>query len=105
MLGDLRVSIPAHRGVNLMDQRHYSYTYEQLKKSMLSGSIRAKGAYIKVGSGPPQQMDKPQRTLSKYPIITKKRSAVKIEEPKFDEFIFSDEQFAEEMSREFDDDF
>lgn len=105
MLGDLRVKIPAYRGVNLMDKRHYSYTYEQLKESMQSGSIHAKSAYIKVGKGPPQAMESERRTLSKYPIITKTRSAVKIEEPKFDEFVFSDEEFAEEMSREFDEDF
>jgi hypothetical protein len=101
MLSDLRVKIPARRGLNLLS-KHYSFTYEQLKESMHSGSIHKKSAYIKVGQGPPQQAEPVQKTLSKYPIITKKRSVVKIEEPKFDEFVFSDEQFAEDMSREFD---
>jgi hypothetical protein len=72
MLGDLRIKIPARRGVNLMDKRHYSYTYEQLKESMQSGSIYTKQAYIKVGKGPPQEADPARRTISKYPIITKK---------------------------------
>lgn len=100
MLSDLRVKIPARRGLNLLG-KHYSFTYEQLKESMQSGSIHRKSAYIKVGKGPPQQADQAQRTLSKYPIIRTTRSAVKIEEATFDEFAFSDEQFAEEMSYEF----
>ena len=104
ILSDLRVKIPARRGLNLLS-KHYSFTYEQLKKSMLNGSIHAKSAYIKVGKGPPQKVDPPQRMISKYPIVRKPRSAVKIEEPKFDEFVFSDEQFAEQMSQEFDDEF
>ena len=47
-LSDLRVKIPARKGVNLLDQKHFSYTYEQLKESMLNGSIYAKSKYIKV---------------------------------------------------------
>ena len=50
---DLRVVIRAGTSVNLMDQRHYSFTYEQLQKSMESGSLAAKKSQIALRNLPP----------------------------------------------------
>lgn len=102
-LSDLRVSIPARKGINLLDSKHYKYSYEQLKLSMTSGSIYKKRDKIKIGKGPPQVVPVGQRTISKRPLVRRSRTCVKIEEKtEFDdEFSFSDEEYAAAMSKEF----
>lgn len=102
-LGDLRVTIPPRKGVNLLDSNHFSFTYEQLKQSAESGSIFRKQNKIKIGAGPPQENSEPEKTLSKFPIMRRKRTAVKIKEEVFeDDLFFTDEQYAEQMANEFD---
>ena len=103
-LRDLGISVPARKGVNLLSN-HYQFSYDQVKKSMISGSIFAKKNIIKVSKGPPQESEEPDRTICKYPMIARRKmSATKVEEPTFDEFNFSDEQFADDMTRDFDED-
>ena len=53
---------------------------------------------IKIGKGRPQVSGAPKIQLSEHPIITRQRSAVKIEEPKFDELIFTDDEYAHMMA-------
>lgn len=50
-LGDLRVTIPAAKSVNLLS-KHYNYTLEQLEISAQSGSIYRKRKFIKVRNVP-----------------------------------------------------
>jgi len=103
-LRDLAISVPAKKGINLLS-KHYSFSYDQLKKSMTTGSIFIKRDKIKVSKGPPQENTPPDQTVCKYPIVMRRKIYVpEIEEVTFDEFNFSDEQFADEMSKEFDED-
>lgn len=106
-LSDLRVKVPAQSGINLLDKRHYSYTWEQLKESMESGSIYRKRNIIKIGKGPPQSMEPVQKTVSTRPIMIRKRTCVIVSEDSEydDEFAFSDETYADELSKEFGEDF
>jgi len=101
-LSDLALSIPAGRAYNLLDDKHFHYTIEQLKASMETGSLYKKRNRIKIGNGPPQSRKLPKLTVSKYPIEIRPRSATTVEEPVFDELIVSDSDYAEELAREFD---
>lgn len=62
-LRDLRLTIRAGKTVNLLDDRHYHYTLEQLQKSAKSGSIFAKSRMIKVREGKPQNVPKMVREV------------------------------------------
>lgn len=99
-LSDLRISIPHHSSLNLLDSRHYSYTYQQLKQSALEGSIFKKRDKIKVGKQPAEKPDPIKHTLSNRPMVRRKRSAVKVEKMEFEEFAMSDEEYAAEMARD-----
>jgi len=101
-LSDLAITIPAGRHWDLLDNKRFNFTIEQLKASMKSGSIYKKRDRIKIGKGPPQIVSLPPRKVSEYPIHVRPRSAVIVEDPQFDELIPSDQNYAEEMAREFD---
>ena len=101
-LSDLALTIGTRKAMNLLDKKHHTYTYEELKISMQSGSIFKKRHIIKIGKGPPEQPDK-KYELSTRPIQIRKRSIVNVNEtePDYDEMIWSDEQYADEMSADF----
>jgi len=101
-LSDLAITIPAGRHWDLLDSKRFTFTIEQLKASMKSGSIYKKRDKIKIGKGQPQIASLPKRVVSEYPIHVRPRSAVIVEDPQFDELIPSDQSYAEEMAREFD---
>jgi leucyl-tRNA synthetase len=100
-LSDLGITVPAGRSWNLLDSKHFKFTLEQLEKSNTSGSIFKKRDKIRHGTQH-HQVVKNKKELSTQPIQIRKRSAVKIDNSKFDEgdWMFSDEQFAEEMSKD-----
>lgn len=99
-LSDLALTIPAGRCYDLLNDNFY-YTIDQLKASLKSGSLYKKRDKIKIGKRRPQEVGLDKIELSKYPIITRNRSAIKIEEPAFDELIFSDDDYANEMANRF----
>jgi len=47
-LSDLNLTIRAKRTVNLLDNRHYNFTLEQLQLSLKSGSLFKKSNILKV---------------------------------------------------------
>jgi len=102
-LSDLALTIPARKAMNLLDKDHFSYTYEELKESMKSGSIFSKRHIIKVGDRPPVYPDANKKELSKRPIQIRVRSIVDVNmtEPEYDEMAWSDEKYADEMSTDF----
>lgn len=106
-LADLAVNIPAYRVVNLLDKKHYNYTFEQLEKSRLSGSLFAKRNMIKKRETPPPQLNQQSSIpfLQEAVIPSRERSVFVIKEEKYEELDFSneeqkkrDEAYAEENS-------
>jgi len=104
-LSDLGITIPSGRSWNLLDSRHFSFKIEDLEKSKNEGSLFKKRDKIRIGKMHqqiPPQKDKVE--LSNQPMQTKKRSAVKINDPNYEDgdWMFSDEEYAEEMSKDWD---
>jgi len=99
-LGDLALSIPRGRSYNLLDSRNFDYTEEQLVKSAESGSLWVKRHLIKMGIQPREEPKDEGPTISKQPIQIRKASAVKLEEPEYSDWLYSDEEFAHEMSED-----
>lgn len=97
-LSDLGLTIPAGRCYNLLDSKHFQYTLEKLKKSIESGSLYKKRDKIKFCKERPKFNNIRYKTLSKQPIQVRKRTAVVMDVPKYDELIFSDEKYAEEIA-------
>lgn len=91
-LADLALNIPAFRSVNLLDKRHYNYTFEQLEKSRLSGSIFAKRDKIKKRETPPQVIQPNMPFLQETFIPSRERSVYEIKEEKYEELSFEDDQ-------------
>jgi len=91
-LADLALNIKAFSTVNLLDQKHYKYTLEQLLKSKESGSLFIKKASISVRNVPP-----PVKKKDEIPIVyssfmpTRARSILEVENKDFADLILSDE--------------
>lgn len=98
-LSDLALTIPAGRCYDLLND-NFHFTIDQLKASLKNGSLYVKRDKIKIGKGRPKIIPPPSRELSEYPIITRNRSAVKVVEPKYEELIFSDEDYANQMAED-----
>lgn len=103
-LSDLAITVPAGRSWNLLDSKHFTFKVNELESSRATGSINAKRDKIKVGITHKQIHKSDGPELSKQPIQTRKRSAIKIEETKYneEEWLFSDEDYAAEMSQDYD---
>ncbi len=99
-LSDLALTIPRGESWNLLDAGHFTYTYEELLASLRTGSLFKKRHIIKIGKGPPVRLEAQQFEVSTRPIQIRKRSIVDVNEtePDYDEMIWSDEQYANEMS-------
>jgi hypothetical protein len=99
-LSDLALTIPAKSSMNLLDSRNFSLTYSQLEASATEGSLFKKRDKIKLGITHRQIESNSKIELSTQPIQTRRRSAVVIKEPEYKDWLFSDEEFANEMSEE-----
>ncbi len=97
-LADLSLTIPAWRRVNLLDQKHYHYTLEQLEASATSGSLFKKRDKFKISKVAPEPISSPKIEVSKHVRLTNPRSCVKIIEKNYPELPNSDEKFADEYS-------
>lgn len=95
-LADLNLTIKAYSSVNLLDKRHYSYTFDQLAKSVESGSVFKKRDKIVVRKIAPEVM-KANIPLTRETFIpSRERSVYTIKEENYEELNVSDEQFAED---------
>jgi hypothetical protein len=96
-LGDLRCKLPARKSVNLLGRRYY-YTKEQLELSAESGSLFKYKDKIKINIKyiPEKQLN----TISDCPRFNsnKKRSQIKMVEPKFEELQISETEFADDLT-------
>lgn len=91
-LADLALNIKAFSTINLLDDRHYKYTIEQLLKSQESGSLFKKRNKIAVRDIPPPDPEK-----NKVPIVygsiipDRTRSLFNIKEEEYEELKVSNE--------------
>lgn len=99
-LSDLALTIPAGRCYDLLND-NFSFSIEQLRTSMESGSLYKKRDKIKIGKGRPKTIEAEKHKVSEYPIVTRNHSAVKVGEPVFEDLAVSDDDYANEMAKEF----
>jgi len=102
-LKDLAYTVPARAHKNLLDERHFSYTREELEASQKSGSLFRKSNKIKVRAVPPPEPLKGGTFTSKEPLFMAQNpllSRIAITEPKYEELEISAEEIADELSNE-----
>lgn len=93
-LADLNLTIKAYSSVNLLDKKHYQYTFEQLTKSVESGSIFKKRDKIMVRKVAPDVL-KSNIPLNRETFMpSRERSLYVIRQENYEELNVSDEQFA-----------
>ena len=81
-LSDLRLTLRRGKTVNLLDQKHYSYTYEQLKESADNGSIKRKSSVIKVLERAPKPRPRMiLETKNDLHVLRRTNNAVKVNQP------------------------
>jgi hypothetical protein len=95
-LADLNLTIKAFSSVNLLDQKHYSYTLEQLQTSVKSGSIYNKRNTIKPRDVAPEIIKMNMPVIAETYIPSRERSVYSIKDEKYEELEMSDEDFAKE---------
>jgi hypothetical protein len=99
-LSDLYISVPAMSTVNLLDSKHYSFTFDQLQKSATEGSLFRKQKMIVLREIGPYSTNIPHSIQldTNSPMPQRSRSAYEIKEEKFEELEVSDEEFAEQTA-------
>lgn len=98
-LSDLALTIPSRQSYDLLS-KGFSYTKEQLEESAINGSLWHKRHLIKMGVTHSEKIQTKKYELSTQPIQVRKRSAVVLEEPKYNDWFYTDDEFADEMSEE-----
>jgi len=101
-LSDLRLTIKAGTTVNLLDSRHYPwYNKEMLEKSASQGSLKTKGAYLKLRRVAPDPPIRRALMVEELPALPKAlRSQVRIDKPYYEELDCSQEQAQVEYAAE-----
>lgn len=101
-LRDLGLTIPSKKSVNLLDDRHYSLSKEQLELSATSGSLYAKRDKILIRQTEPEAPIKPGIMVSKMPRFVAQnmqRTKIIVEDIKYEELLStSEEEFANDMT-------
>lgn len=95
-LSDLNLTIKARSSVNLLDSKHYSYTKEQLDKSVKEGSIFKKRNKIFVRKVAPIIEQKNVLFIKDTYIQSRERSVYSIKEEKYEELEMTDDEFIKE---------
>lgn len=96
-IDDLGVIIYPMRSLNLLDTKHNNITEEQLINSAKNGSLFKKKSAIIIRQVPPGVQKKNRIELKEDAILpTKKRSAVELDNIKYEELEVSDDTYAEE---------
>lgn len=94
-LTDLNITLKPFSSVNLLDNKHYQYTLQQLESSARQGSISKKKEKISVRKSHPD-MSKNNILMNNHSIPSRGRSVFNIKEEKYEELNISDEEFAKE---------
>jgi hypothetical protein len=91
-LSDLYISVPAMASVNLLDQRHYHFTEDQLLASQKSGSLFRKRHLLAVRKVPPQMIPMAQIVADPNAVIpTRTISTYEIKQQYYEELDIKDE--------------
>jgi hypothetical protein len=93
-LSDLNLTIKAFSSVNLLDRKHYSYTVEELQKSVSNGSLFKKRDKLIMRQTAPEMVKKNMLLNMDASIPNRERSLYDIKEEKYEELAVSDEEFA-----------
>ena len=101
-LGDLYLTIKSYKSVNLLDSKHYHYSWEQIYKSFSSGSIFKKRNKIVARKNPPH-IAKKTLVLDRNSVLpSREKSIFEIKQENYEELSLSDEQFAAENAEDID---
>jgi hypothetical protein len=101
-LGDIGLSIRPGQYYNLLDPKHFHYAYDRLAKSLESGSLfKKKNKIVYLGEEKPYFGKKEKMQMSTIPAVKPVRSIVEVIEPDYDQLLFSDESYANEISELF----
>jgi len=92
-IADLNLTINAYCSVNLLDNKHYDYTLDQLNKSATSGSIAKKKHCLSIRKNEPELIKINVPLLQETYISAQPRSILEIKDNKYDELKISDEDF------------
>lgn len=95
-LADLNLTVKAFTSVNLLDNKHYYYTLEQLQKSAQNGSLAKKNNLIKIRQIEPDHITVNVPFIQETYIPSRQRSIYDIKEEKYEELNISDEEFADQ---------
>lgn len=98
-LSDLGLTIPAHKSVNLLDKRHYSFNKEDLILSATSGSLFKKKSKVVVRKIPPAiEAPKIPEVDHNAIVPSRRRSIIQIEKIQYEELDISDDTFAQQAA-------
>lgn len=95
-LADLNLTIKAFTSVNLLDDKHYDYSLEQLQTSAEKGSLAKKKDKLVVRQFAPKVTQRNVALNRESMIPTRERSLYSIKEEHYEELAISDEDFAKE---------
>lgn len=95
-LSDLNLTIKPFSSVNLLDSKHYSYTKEQLDKSVKEGSIFKKRNKIFVRKVAPIVEKKTILSIKDTYIQSRERSVYSIKQETYEELEMTDDEFIKE---------
>lgn len=95
-LSDLNLTIKSFTTVNLLDQKYYSYTLDQLNKSAKDGSIFKKRNKLSIRLIAPEAIKKNILLDRETFIPTRERSIFSMKEEHYEELAVTDEEFAKE---------
>jgi len=93
-LSDLNITIKAYSSINLLDNKHYNFTLEELKISLEKGSLYKKRKYIRLRKNEPKMLKANTPLLSETYLPSRERSIINTKQEKYDELLVSDEDFA-----------
>lgn len=99
-LADLALNIRARSSVNLLDNKHYKYTLEQLQASAEKGSLFKKRDKIYVRKLAPKILKSNLQFNRDSVIPGRERSVLEIKQNHYEELAItvSDEEFANELA-------
>jgi hypothetical protein len=96
-LADLNLTIKAYSSINLLDNKHYNYSTEQIEESVTKGSIYKKRNKIFVRKIAPEVTTATQISFKKDERIPDRHTSLfEIKQEKYEELELSDEEFADE---------
>jgi len=95
-IADLNLTIKSLSSINLLDQKHYYYNWEQIEQSSTIGSIFNKRDKLFIRKNSPIINNNIIPFSKEEYMPTRERSILNIKEEVYEELNITDEQFAEE---------